>query len=244
MNFKKKISLVTGANSGIGKSIASLFIDCGAKVIGTSTTKIGVNLINSYCGKKGKGYVLNLLEEDSIDSFFRKVKEDFGEVDILVNNAGINIDRLFIRMKKEDWDKVIQINLNSIFSLSRKFVPSMLRKRYGRIISISSMVGVMGNVGQVNYASSKAGIIAFSKSLARELGYRGITVNVVSPGFIESGMTKKLKQKYRSEILSKIPLRRFGSSKDVANAVLFLASDESSYITGETIHINGGAYMV
>lgn len=244
MSVNKKISLITGANRGIGKAIAYSLIKNGSLVLGTATTQEGVSLINSYCGKNGKGYILNLMDVKSIEIFLKKVKKDFGEIDILINNAGIIRDQLLVRMKQEDWNKVMQINLNSVFLLSKFFIYSMIKKRYGRVISISSMVGVTGNVGQVNYATSKAGIIAFSKSLAKEVSSRGVTVNVVAPGFIESDMTKNLTDEYRSNILSKIPLGRFGKPEDVANVVIFLASDKASYITGETIHVNGGAYMI
>ncbi|BGI51009.1 MAG: 3-oxoacyl-ACP reductase FabG [Arsenophonus endosymbiont of Ceratovacuna japonica] len=244
MNFYKKIALVTGANRGIGKSIAETLSECGAKVIGTSTNKKGAEEISSYFGKKGKGYVLNVTDAKSINITLSRIYEEFGEIDILINNAGIISDNLLMRMKKEEWNKVIDTNLTSIFNLSKAIIRSMIKKRYGRIISIGSVVGIMGNAGQVNYAAAKAGVIAFSKSLAREVASRGITVNVISPGFIKTDMTKTLTNKQQNEILSNIPIGRLGNAKEIASAVAFLASSEASYITGETLHVNGGMYMI
>lgn len=244
MILNKKISLITGASGGIGKSILKLFIRKGIFVIGTSTTQYGVDKINYYCGKNGKGYILNLKKIDYIKSFVLKIIKEFGEINILINNAGMVIDKLLVKMKYEDWNNVINVNLNSVFCLSKYIVISMIRKKYGRIVSIGSMIGNTGNSGQVNYSASKAGLIAFSKSLAREVSCRGITVNVVSPGFIISRMTKNLISDYKMNILKNIPLGRFGTTEDIANAVYFLASDKSSYITGETIHVNGGMLMV
>ncbi|WMY94713.1 MAG: 3-oxoacyl-ACP reductase FabG [Arsenophonus sp.] len=244
MIFNGKIALVTGASRGIGRIIAELLIQNGARVIGTSTKKTGSALINSYLGKKGKGYILDVTNDKCIHTTLSNIYEEFGKIDILINNAGIRSDNLLIKMKEEDWNKVIHTNLTAIFSLSKAIIRSMIKKRYGRIISIGSVVGTMGNIGQVNYAAAKAGIIAFSKSLAREVASRGITVNVVSPGFVETDMTKALTDKQRKEILANVPVGRFADPKEIANAVIFLASDKAAYITGETLHINGGMYMI
>ncbi|MFP3028956.1 MAG: 3-oxoacyl-ACP reductase FabG [Arsenophonus sp.] len=244
MNFDGKIALVTGASRGIGRSIAELLAERGAKVIATATSQEGIKAISSYLGDKGKGYLLNVTDTESIDSTIAKIYEEFDEIDILVNNAGITSDNLLLRMKKEDWSRVIDTNLTSIFSLSKAIMHSMIKKRYGRIISIGSVVGTLGNAGQANYAVSKAGVIAFSKSLAREVATRGITVNVVSPGFIETDMTRALTDEQQAGILATIPVGRLGNVKEIASAVAFLASDEASYITGETLHVNGGMCMI
>ncbi|WP_348665986.1 3-oxoacyl-ACP reductase FabG [Arsenophonus symbiont of Ornithomya chloropus] len=244
MIFNEKIALVTGASRGIGRATAELLVQHGARVIGTSTKKIGSDLINSYLSNKGKGYILNVTDTQCMHNTLSNIYEEFGKIDILINNAGIRSDDLLIRMKEEEWNKVIHTNLTSIFNLSKIIIRSMIKQRYGRIISIGSVVGTMGNVGQTNYAAAKAGIIAFSKSLAREVASRGITVNVVSPGFVETDMTQALKGKKRTEILSTIPIGRFADPKEIANAVIFLASDKAAYITGETLHVNGGMYMI
>lgn len=244
MIFDGKGALVTGASRGIGRSIVELLAERGAKVIGTATSEEGAKAISSYLGDKGKGYILNLTDTKSIDTTLSKISEEFGKIDILVNNAGITSDNLLLRMKKEEWNKVIDINLTSIFSLSKAILRSMMKKRYGRIISVGSVIGTMGNVGQANYAAAKAGVIAFSKSLAREVATRGITVNVVSPGFIETDMTRALTYEQHAGILANIPLGRLGETKEIASAVAFLASDEAAYITGETLHVNGGMCMI
>ncbi|MDR5610726.1 MULTISPECIES: 3-oxoacyl-ACP reductase FabG [unclassified Arsenophonus] len=244
MNFDGKIALVTGASRGIGRSIAELLAERGAKVIGTATSKEGAEAISSYLGDKGKGYVLNVTNTESIDSTLSKIRAEFGEIDILVNNAGITSDNLLLRMKKEEWDRVIDTNLTSIFSLSKAIMRSMMKKRYGRIISVGSVIGTLGNIGQANYAAAKAGVIAFSKSLAREVATRGITVNVVSPGFIETDMTRALTDEQQAGILANVPVGRLGDAKEIASAVAFLASDEAAYITGETLHVNGGMCMI
>ncbi|MGP1958725.1 MAG: 3-oxoacyl-ACP reductase FabG [Arsenophonus sp. NC-CH8-MAG3] len=243
MSFYGKIALVTGGSRGIGRSIAELLAEHGAKVIATATSKKATETISNYLGDKGKGYILNVTDTESINSTLSKVREEFGEIDILVNNAGITSDNLLLRMKKEDWSRVIDTNLTSIFSLSKAIMRSMMKKRYGRIISIGSVVGTLGNAGQANYAAAKAGITAFSKSLAREVATRGITVNVVSPGFIETDMTRSLTDEQQAGILASVPIGRLGYVKEIASAVAFLASDEASYITGETLHVNGGMYM-
>lgn len=244
MSFDGKIALVTGASRGIGRSIAELLAERGAKVIGTATSKEGAEGISSYLGDKGKGYVLNVTNTESIDSTLFKIRAEFGEIDILVNNAGITSDNLLLRMKKEEWDRVIDTNLTSIFSLSKAIMRSMMKKRYGRIISVGSVIGTLGNIGQANYAAAKAGVIAFSKSLAREVATRGITVNVVSPGFIETDMTRALTDEQQAGILANVPVGRLGDAKEIASAVAFLASDEAAYITGETLHVNGGMCMI
>ncbi|XZQ55253.1 MAG: 3-oxoacyl-ACP reductase FabG [Arsenophonus sp.] len=243
MTFTGKIALVTGASRGIGRSIAELFAERGAKVIGTATTEKGAKTISSYLNDKGKGYLLNVINTESINNTLSKIREKFGEIDILVNNAGITSDNLLLRMKEEEWNIVIKTNLTSIFSLSKVIIRSMMKKRYGRIISVGSIVGTLGNTGQANYAAAKAGVIAFSKSLAREVATRGITVNVVSPGFIETDMTRALTDKQRADILASVPLKRLGNVKEIASAVAFLASGEAAYITGETLHVNGGMCM-
>ncbi|RXK32728.1 3-oxoacyl-ACP reductase [Arsenophonus endosymbiont of Bemisia tabaci Asia II 3] len=244
MSFDGKIALVTGASRGIGRSIAELLAERGAKVVGTATSKEGAEAISSYLGDKGKGYVFNVTDTESIDSTLSKIRAEFGEIDILVNNAGITSDNLLLRMKKEEWDRVIDTNLTSIFSLSKAIMRSMMKKRYGRIISVGSVIGTLGNIGQANYAAAKAGIIAFSKSLAREVATRGITVNVVSPGFIETDMTRALTDEQQAGILANVPVGRLGDAKEIASAVAFLASDEAAYITGETLHVNGGMCMI
>lgn len=244
MSFDGKIALVTGASRGIGRSIAELLAERGAKVVGTATSKEGAEAISSYLGDKGKGYVLNVTDTESIDSTLSKIRAEFGEIDILVNNAGITSDNLLLRMKKEEWDRVVDTNLTSIFSLSKAIMRSMMKKRYGRIISVGSVIGTLGNIGQANYAAAKAGVIAFSKSLAREVATRGITVNVVSPGFIETDMTRALTDEQQAGILANVPVGRLGDAKEIASAVAFLASDEAAYITGETLHVNGGMGMI
>ncbi len=244
MGFDGKIALVTGASRGIGRAIAEKLIACGATVIGTATSENGAKAISEYLGNKGKGFVLNVTETDSIEKFLADVRVEFGEIDILVNNAGITRDNLLMRMKDDEWQDIIDTNLSSVFRLSKAVMRAMMKKRYGRIITIGSVVGTMGNAGQANYAAAKAGVIGFSKSLAREVASRGITVNVVAPGFIETDMTRALTEDQRAGILSQVPANRLGDAKEIASAVAFLASDEAGYITGETLHVNGGMYMV
>ncbi|NBN27689.1 3-oxoacyl-ACP reductase FabG [Proteus sp. G4408] len=244
MGFDGKIALVTGASRGIGRAIAEKLIAYGATVIGTATSENGAKAISEYLGNKGKGFVLNVTETDSIEKFLADVRAEFGEIDILVNNAGITRDNLLMRMKDDEWQDIIDTNLSSVFRLSKAVMRAMMKKRYGRIITIGSVVGTMGNAGQANYAAAKAGVIGFSKSLAREVASRGITVNVVAPGFIETDMTRALTEDQRAGILSQVPANRLGDAKEIASAVAFLASDEAGYITGETLHVNGGMYMV
>ncbi|MNH88620.1 3-oxoacyl-[acyl-carrier-protein] reductase FabG [compost metagenome] len=244
MSFEGKIVLVTGASRGIGRAIAELFVARGAKVIGTATSESGAEAISSYLGENGKGYMLNVVDAQSIDNVLTSIRAEFGEIDILVNNAGITRDNLLMRMKDEEWQDILDTNLTSVFRLSKAVMRAMMKKRFGRIITIGSVVGTMGNAGQANYAAAKAGLIGFSKSLAREVASRGITVNVVAPGFIETDMTRALTDDQRAGILSSVPANRLGDAKEIASAVAFLASDEAGYITGETLHVNGGMYMI
>ncbi|WP_075180998.1 3-oxoacyl-ACP reductase FabG [Pantoea sp. 1.19] len=244
MNFEGKVALVTGASRGIGRAIAETLVARGAKVIGTATSESGAAAIGQYLGENGLGLALNVTDAASIDSALEKIRAEFGEVDILVNNAGITRDNLLMRMKEEEWDDIIHTNLTSVFRLSKAVMRAMMKKRQGRIITIGSVVGTMGNAGQANYAAAKAGLIGFSKSLAREVASRGITVNVVAPGFIETDMTRALNDDQRAGILAEVPAGRLGDAQEIANAVAFLASDEAAYITGETLHVNGGMYMV
>ena len=244
MNLSGKIALVTGASRGIGKAIAEKLVACGATVIGTATTENGAEAISQYLGQNGKGLALNVTDEASIESVISTIKAEFGDIDILVNNAGITRDNLLMRMKDNEWQDILDTNLTSVFRLSKALMRTMMKKRYGRIITIGSVVGTMGNAGQANYAAAKAGLIGFSKSLAREVASRGITVNVVAPGFIETDMTAALTDEQKALTLAQVPVGRLGQPTEIANAVAFLASDEASYITGETLHVNGGMYMV
>lgn len=244
MSFEGKIALVTGASRGIGRAIAETLVARGAKVIGTATSENGAKNISDYLGANGKGLMLNVTDPASIESVLENIRAEFGEVDILVNNAGITRDNLLMRMKDDEWNDIIETNLSSVFRLSKAVMRAMMKKRCGRIITIGSVVGTMGNAGQANYAAAKAGLIGFSKSLAREVASRGITVNVVAPGFIETDMTRALSDDQRAGILAQVPAGRLGGAQEIASAVAFLASDEASYITGETLHVNGGMYMV
>jgi len=244
MSFEGKVVLVTGASRGIGRAIAETFVARGAKVIGTATSESGAEAISSYLGANGKGFALNVVDAQSIDSVLASIRAEFGEIDILVNNAGITRDNLLMRMKDDEWQDILNTNLTSVFRLSKAVMRAMMKKRFGRIITIGSVVGTMGNAGQANYAAAKAGLIGFSKSLAREVASRGITVNVVAPGFIETDMTRALTDDQRAGILSSVPANRLGDAKEIASAVAFLASDEAGYISGETLHVNGGMYMV
>ena len=244
MSFEGKIALVTGASRGIGRAIAEKLVAGGAKVIGTATSESGAAAISEYLGKNGKGIALNVVDSASIEQTLATIRAEFGEIDILVNNAGITRDNLLMRMKDDEWQDILDTNLTSVFRLSKAVMRAMMKKRFGRIITIGSVVGTMGNAGQANYAAAKAGLIGFSKSLAREVASRGITVNVVAPGFIETDMTRALTDDQRAGILSSVPANRLGDAKEIASAVAFLASDEASYITGETLHVNGGMYMI
>ena len=244
MSFENKIALVTGASRGIGRAIAEAFVAKGAKVVGTATSQSGADAISAYLGDGGCGLVLNVTSSESVETLFATIKERFGDVDILINNAGITRDNLLMRMKDDEWQDIIDTNLTSLYRLSKPVLRSMMKKRHGRIVSIGSVVGTMGNAGQTNYAAAKAGLIGFTKSLAREVASRGITVNAVAPGFIETDMTQALNDDQRAGILSQVPANRLGDPKEIAAAVLFLASDEAAYVTGETLHVNGGMYMV
>ncbi|MBF0784718.1 3-oxoacyl-ACP reductase FabG [Muribacter muris] len=239
----QKIALVTGATRGIGKAIAQELVEKGVFVIGTATSEKGAEAISAYLGEHGKGLVLNVTDADSIDATLAQIKAEAGEIDILVNNAGITRDNLLMRMKDEEWFDIMQTNLTSVYRLSKAMLRSMMKKRFGRIITIGSVVGSMGNPGQTNYCAAKAGLIGFSKSLAKEVASRGITVNVVAPGFIATDMTDELSDEQKQAILSQIPAGQLGQPKDIAKAVAFLASDDAAYINGETLHVNGGLYM-
>ncbi|KGQ29691.1 3-ketoacyl-ACP reductase [Gallibacterium anatis] len=239
----QKIALVTGASRGIGRAIAEELVNKGFTVIGTATSEKGADAISDYLGENGKGLVLNVTSLESINALLEQIKQQFGDIDVLVNNAGITRDNLMMRMKEEDWDIILQTNLSSVFHLSKAVLRSMMKKRFGRIISIGSVVGSMGNPGQANYCAAKAGIIGFSKALAKEVASRGITVNVVAPGFIATDMTDSLTEEQKAATLAQVPAGRLGEPKDIAKAVAFLASNDAAYITGETLHVNGGMYM-
>jgi 3-oxoacyl-[acyl-carrier protein] reductase len=242
-----KIVLVTGATRGIGKAIALTLGSSGATVIGTATSKAGADNISKMLVDNqilGKGIVLDVKNNDQIASLGEGIKKDFGSIDILVNNAGITRDNILLRMKEDEWEDIINTNLSSVYKMSKSVLRGMIKKRSGRIISITSVVGAMGNAGQSNYAAAKAGMIGFTKSLAREVGVRGITVNAIAPGFIETDMTDSLPDDQKEALASQIPMGRLGTTDEIAQAVLFLAGDGGSYITGQTLHVNGGMYTV
>ena len=242
-----KLVLVTGASRGIGKAIALTLGRDGATVIGTATTESGAENISKVFAEKnipGRGMKLNVTDNEQISELVKTVNEDFGSIDILVNNAGITRDNILLRMKEDEWEDIINTNLSSIFKMSKSVLRGMIKNRSGRIISITSVVGAMGNAGQSNYAAAKAGMIGFTKSLAREVGVRGITVNAIAPGFIETDMTDSLPDEQKEALASQIPMGRLGTVDEVAKAVLFLAGDGGSYITGQTLHVNGGMYTV
>ncbi|MHB8678700.1 MAG: 3-oxoacyl-ACP reductase FabG [Rudaea sp.] len=244
MKLTGEVALVTGASRGIGAAIADTLAAHGAKVIGTATSEAGAQAIGArLAAHGGAGRVLNVTDGAAVEKLIDDVATQFGAITVLVNNAGITRDQLLLRMKDEDWDAILDTNLSSVYRTCKAVMRGMMKARKGRIISIASVVGVTGNPGQANYAAAKAGIIAFSKSLAREIGSRGITVNVVAPGFIDTDMTRALTDDQRKALLPNIALGRLGSPDDVAQAVLFLASSAASYITGETVHVNGGMYM-
>ena len=235
----KKI-LITGASRGIGKDIALKAKEKGYKVLGTSTTKEGVELIN----ENGiQGLQLNLSKQESIESFIKILIQEHADIDVLVNNAGITKDNIVLRMTEDEWMDVLNVNLNGAFKISKIVLKFMIKKRWGRIINITSTSASTGNRGQANYAAAKAGVEAFSKSLAKEVGSRGITVNAIAPGYIQTDMTEVINEKVKEEILSQIPLARFGKPEEISQLVDFLISDEASYITGQTIHVNGGLFM-
>jgi len=244
--LENRIALVTGASRGIGQAIALKLGQSGAIVIGTATTENGASSINQYlekAGIKGMGIALNVNDTEQINHAMQTVREKFGEVEILINNAGITRDNLLVRMKDEEWDTILETDLKSVFRLSRAVLRAMMKARYGRIINISSVVGAMGNLGQANYAAAKAGMFGFSKSLAREVGSRNITVNCIAPGFIDTDMTRALADEFQQNLIQHVPLGRLGRPEEVASAVAFLASSVAGYITGTTLHVNGGMYM-
>lgn len=244
--LQNNVAIVTGASRGIGLAIALELGRQGAIVIGTATTESGSQAIDRYlhdAGINGFGAVLNVNDGAQIESVLKTIHEEFGDIAILVNNAGITRDNLLARMKDEEWDEIIETDLKSVFRLSRAVLRQMMRMRYGRIINISSIVGTTGNIGQSNYAAAKAGIFGFSKSLAREVASRNITVNCIAPGFIETDMTRSLTEKQRQALLQQVPLGRLGSPEEIASVVAFVASPAASYITGSTFHVNGGMYM-
>ena len=246
MNLENEVVLVTGASRGIGQAIALDLGSKGAFIYGTATSEKGAESISKYMNDNninGQGLVLNVTDEDSVAATIKTIADEKGGVSILVNNAGITRDNLLMRMKTDEWEDIISTNLGSIYRLSKAVLRGMMKARKGRIISIASVVGVSGNAGQTNYSAAKAGVIGFSKSLAREVGSRGITVNVVAPGFIDTDMTKALPDEQRAALLTQVPLGRLGDAQEIANAVTFLASSTASYITGETIHVNGGMHM-
>lgn len=244
MDIKGQVVLVTGASRGIGKSIAETLAKAGATVVGTATSQAGADAIGVYLAESGgSGCVLDVADQDSIDALIAHMKSSVGLPTVLVNNAGITNDKLLMRMSFEDWSQVINTNLSSIYRMSKACIRGMMKAKTGRIINIGSVIGDMGNPGQSNYAAAKAGVIGFSKSLAKEVGSRGITVNVVAPGYIQTDMTDELDQTQKDSLMEQVPLKRLGNTQDIANAVLFLAADTGAYITGETIHVNGGMYM-
>ncbi len=241
-----QIVLVTGASRGIGQAIATRLGGQGHTVVGTATSDKGAEAISAYfaeAGIAGCGMKLDVSDDDSVNAVVADIGEKYGPVTILVNNAGITRDNLLMRMKPEEWHAVIETNLSSLYRVCKACVRGMMKARYGRIVNITSVVGVSGNAGQTNYSAAKAGMIGFTKSLAQEIGARGITVNAVAPGFIDTDMTRELPEAQRKQLLAAIPLGRLGDPDDIAAAVAFLASDDAGYVTGTTLHVNGGMYM-
>lgn len=246
MSLENKVALVTGATRGIGKAIAEALLKLGATVVGTATSAEGAQRISDYiqaAGGKGRGYCLNVTDAANVEQVLGSIQENFGTPLILVNNAGITRDNLMLRMKDEEWDQVLETNLTSVYRMSKAVLRGMTKARWGRIVNISSVVGSMGNAGQANYSAAKAGMEGFTRSLAREIGSRGITVNAVAPGFIDTDMTKELPEAHKQALLAQIPAGRLGQPQEIADAVCFLAREESGYITGATIPVNGGMYM-
>ena len=242
-----KLVLVTGASRGIGQAIALTLGAAGATIIGTATSENGANAITKKLSENkinGQGMILNVTDDSNINELIKNINEKYDTIDILINNAGITRDNILVRMKQEEWDEIISTNLTSVFKMSKAVLRGMMKKKAGRIISIASVVGSMGNSGQANYAAAKAGIMGLSKSLAREVGSRGITVNTIAPGFIQTDMTDNLPDEQKKALASQIPMGRLGSVEEIAQAVLFLASDGGSYITAQTLHVNGGMYSV
>jgi len=245
--LNEKLVLVTGASRGIGRAIALTLGNAGATVIGTATSDEGASNITKIFAENnilGKGMMLNVTDNEQISDLLKDITSDYGSVDILVNNAGITRDNILVRMKEDEWDDIINTNLSSVYKMSKAVLRGMIKKRSGRIISITSVVGAMGNAGQSNYAAAKAGIMGFTKSLAREVGIRGITVNAIAPGFIETDMTDSLPEAQKEALASQIPMGRLGTTKEIAEAVLFLSGESGSYITAQTLHVNGGMYTV
>ena len=245
--LNEKLVLVTGASRGIGQAIALTLGKAGATVIGTATSEEGANKISKIFTENnilGKGMMLNVTDNEQISELLKSITADYGSVDILVNNAGITRDNILVRMKEDEWDDIINTNLSSVYKMSKAVLRGMIKKRSGRIISITSVVGAMGNAGQSNYAAAKAGIMGFTKSLAREVGVRGITVNAIAPGFIQTDMTDKLPEDQKVALASQIPMAILGTVDEIAQSVLFLASENGSYITAQTLHVNGGMYTV
>lgn len=246
MSLEGKIALVTGATRGIGKAIALSLSQQGAIVIGTATSESGAQSISAYLtenSNKGKGYVLDVASAESVDSVIKSITAEFGAPTVLVNNAGITRDNLMLRMKDDEWDSVINTNLSSVYRVTKACMRGMTKAKFGRIVNISSVVGSMGNPGQANYSAAKAGLEGFSRSLAAEIASRGITVNCIAPGFIETDMTKVLPEEHKAKLVEKVPASRLGQPEEIAAAVTFLASESAGYITGETLHVNGGMYM-
>ncbi len=243
----EKLVLVTGASRGIGQAIALTLGTAGATVIGTATSEKGAEAISKQFTEhkiNGQGMILNVTDDNNIAELMKNINEKYDTVDILINNAGITRDNILMRMKQDEWDEIINTNLASVFKMSKAVLRGMMKKKAGRIISIASVVGSMGNAGQANYAAAKAGIMGFTKSLAREVGSRGITVNTVAPGFIQTDMTDNLPDEQKEALASQIPMGRLGSVEEIAQVVLFLAGNGGSYITAQTIHVNGGMYTV
>jgi len=238
-----EIALVTGASRGIGAAIAAALANAGAIVIGTATTDAGAAAIGETLGERGRGIALNITDDESVATAIKDMQGNEGSPTIVVNNAGITRDNLLMRMKADEWDDVLATNLSGVYRVSKACLRGMMKAKKGRIINIASVIGIMGNAGQSNYAAAKAGIIGFSKSLAREIGSRNITVNVVAPGFIDTDMTRVLPEEQKQGMLAQVPLGRLGEGDDIANAVVFLASPAGAYITGETLHVNGGMLM-
>lgn len=238
-----EVALVTGASRGIGAAIAAAMSAAGATVVGTATSEAGAAAISDALGTGGRGIVLNIADDDSVKAAVKDIQDVEGSPSILVNNAGITRDNLLMRMKDDEWDDVIATNLSGAFKVSKACLRGMMKAKHGRIINIASVIGIMGNAGQANYAAAKAGIIGFSKSMAREIGSRNITVNVVAPGFIDTDMTRVLPDEQKTAMLGQIPLGRLGEGAEIAAAVVFLASQAGAYITGETLHVNGGMLM-
>ena len=244
--FEGKVALVTGASRGIGRAIALALGKAGATVAGTATSDAGSAGISEYLSKasiQGAGFTLDVNDAEQTQAVLDRIESEHGPVAILVNNAGITRDNLLLRMKDAEWDEIMDTNLKSVFRLSKLVIRPMMKARFGRIINITSVVGSMGNAGQVNYAAAKAGVVGFSKSLAKEVGSRNITVNCIAPGFINTDMTSGLPDDQKSALLAHIPLGRFGQADEIAAAVAFLASDGAAYVTGNTLHVNGGMYM-